>query len=112
MGKKAVVLYIENEAKQRLKQLNARNRGRENATFCDSPPDVACRKSVTSAQLVTSVVRSRNVNILAVILDKILHLKPFGKHFNPEFLQTVKITKGSDDITYVIFTVCFFEKSL
>ena len=38
------------------------------------------------------------LNILAVILDKILHLKPFSKTFNPyfrkmPFLQTVKITE-------------------
>ena len=33
---------------------------------------------------VTSAVQSQNVNILAIILDKILHPKLFGKTFNPE----------------------------
>ena len=43
---------------------------------------------------VTSAVRSRNVNIFAVIVEKILHLKAFGKSFMKiPFLQTVKITK-------------------
>ena len=42
---------------------------------------------------------------------------PLGKTFSPEFMKIlflliVKITITSDDITFVIFTVYFIEKSL
>ena len=49
LGKNTVV-YLENEAKENLKQYSARNRHRENAIVGDSPPDFVCSKRVTSAQ--------------------------------------------------------------
>ena len=68
------------------------------------------KKNYVSA--ICDVSGSQNINILAIILDKILDLKPFDKTFNPEFmtvpfLQTVKITKVISSRT-----VYFIEKSL
>ena len=36
----------------------------------------------------TSAIPLRTVNVLAVISDKMLHCKPFGKTFNPEFIKS------------------------
>ena len=49
------------------------------------------RLSVTSAQKVTSVVRSQNVNVLAVISDKYIYciLKLLGKTFCRTFLPKI-----------------------
>ena len=50
---------------------------------------------------------------------ELLHLKPFGKTFNPAFmkipfLQTVKITTVSSQvmISLLLFSLYFIEKSL
>ena len=60
-----------------------------------------------------SAVPSRDVNVLAVISDKyhMLHFKPFGKTFNPEFIKslflpTVKITKL---ISQVMISILLFS---
>ena len=48
---------------------------------------------------------------------ELLHIKSFGKTFNPAFmkilfLQTVKITKVISSLSLLLFSLYFIEKSL
>ena len=61
------------------------------AIISGSRPDVACRKSVTSAQKVTSAVRRRKVNVIGIISDKNPTFQPFldkNVHVSREFLKS------------------------
>ena len=47
---KNTVMYLENEPQIAFKAMKREKSVQKNAAVSDSPPDVACRKSVTSAQ--------------------------------------------------------------
>ena len=61
------------------------------AIISGSRPDIACRKSVSSTQKVTSAVRRRNVNFIGKISDKNPTFQPFfdkNVHVSREFLKS------------------------